>query len=190
MINKFNLKLNDINKEIEYNQASISDIQIRSYVNLIWTCAFLYIMIGLFKIFNQILESNDRTSSVGEETEARSDTDGNTITTIYVEIFEVMVSLSATYTKTDLQIQQDGKNLAWQASTSMNSIILSLFIYWRHRSTVYSPKALSITNFMIFFVSLSFATEDEYMAGLDALFKSPNSIGCMIFFILVLSLKQ
>ena len=97
MINKFNLKLNDINKEIEYNQASISDIQIRSYVNLIWTCAFLYIMIGLFKIFNQILESNDRTSSVGEETEARSDTDGNTITTIYVEIFEVMVSLSAIY---------------------------------------------------------------------------------------------
>ena len=65
VINKFNLKLNDINKEIEYNQASISDAQIRSYTNLIWTCVFLYTTIGLFKIFNQFLESNEKTSSKG-----------------------------------------------------------------------------------------------------------------------------
>ena len=97
MINKFNLKLNDINKEIEYNQASISDMQIRSYVNLIWTCAFLYIMIGLFKIFNQFLESNEKTSSKGTVTQNRSDTAGNTISTIYIEILEVIVSLSAIY---------------------------------------------------------------------------------------------
>ena len=72
----------------------------------------------------------------------------------------------------------------------MNSIILSLFFYWRHRSTVYSPKALSIANFLIFFVSLAFAMEDEYMAGLDILIRSPNSLGCMLFFLLVLTLKQ
>ena len=97
MINKFNLKLNDINKEIEYNQASIADPQIRSYVNLIWTCAFLYITIGLFKIFNQFLESNEQTSSKGTFTLNRSDTAGNTIHTIYIEVLEVIVSLTSIY---------------------------------------------------------------------------------------------
>ena len=97
MINKFNLKLNDINKEIEYNQASIADVQIRSYVPLIWTCAILYTTIGVFKIFNQALESNEKTSSKGTDTLNRSDTAGNTILTIYIEIFEVIVSLTAIY---------------------------------------------------------------------------------------------
>ena len=55
MINKFNLKLNDINKEIEYNQVSISDSQIKNYVSLIWTSTILYLILGLFKVFNQIL---------------------------------------------------------------------------------------------------------------------------------------
>jgi hypothetical protein len=97
VINKFNLKLNDINKEIEYNQASISDAQIRSYTNLIWTCVFLYTTIGLFKIFNQFLENNEKTSSKGSQTQNRSDTAGNTIDTIYIEIFEVIASLGAIY---------------------------------------------------------------------------------------------
>ena len=52
MINKFNLKLNDINKEIEYNEASISEGMIRDVVILIWTSTALYSIIGLFKIFN------------------------------------------------------------------------------------------------------------------------------------------
>ena len=63
MINKFNLKLNDINKEIEYNQVSISDEQIKNYVSLIWTSTLLYSIIGIFKIFNQILESNVNTAT-------------------------------------------------------------------------------------------------------------------------------
>ena len=72
----------------------------------------------------------------------------------------------------------------------MNSIILSLFFYFRHRSVVFCPKTLTITNFMIFFTSLAFALEDENMAGLNSLFNSPNSVGCMIFFVLVLYFKQ
>ena len=61
MINKFNLKLNDINKEIEYNEASISEGMVRDVVTLIWTSTVLYGIIGLFKIFNQIIESNVKT---------------------------------------------------------------------------------------------------------------------------------
>ena len=98
MINKFNLKLNDINKEIEYNQASISDSQIKNYVSLIWTSAMLYAILGLFKIFNQYLESNAKTTSKNDtETLNRSDTAGNRINTIYIEVLEVLVSLSAIY---------------------------------------------------------------------------------------------
>ena len=54
-------------------------------------------MIGLFKIFNQFLESNEKTSSKGTVTQNRSDTAGNTISTIYIEILEVIVSLTAIY---------------------------------------------------------------------------------------------
>ena len=97
MINKFNLKLNDINKEIEYNQVSISDAQIKNYVSLIWTSTILYSILGLFKIFNQFLESNAKTTTKGTETTNRSDTAGNTINTIYIEVLEVLVSLSAIY---------------------------------------------------------------------------------------------
>ena len=63
MINKFNLKLNDINKEIEYNQVSISDSQIKNYVSLIWTSTILYSILGLFKVFNQYLETNENTTT-------------------------------------------------------------------------------------------------------------------------------
>jgi hypothetical protein len=98
MINKFNLKLNDINKEIEYNQASISDSQIKNYVSLIWTSAMLYAILGFFKIFNQYLESNETTTSKNDtETLNRSDTAGNRINTIYIEVLELLVSLSSIY---------------------------------------------------------------------------------------------
>ena len=54
LINKFNLKLHDINKEIEYNQVSISDAQIKNYVALIWTSTILYVIVGIFKICNSL----------------------------------------------------------------------------------------------------------------------------------------
>ena len=101
MINKFNLKLNDINKEIEYNQVSISDSQIKNYVSLIWTSTILYLILGLFKVFNQILEANDNTKSTKDDTSTqlqnRSDTAGNKIDTIYIEVLEVLVSLSSIF---------------------------------------------------------------------------------------------
>ena len=54
LINKFNLKLHDINKEIEYNQVSISDAQIKNYVVLIWTSTILYVIVGIFKVCNSL----------------------------------------------------------------------------------------------------------------------------------------
>ena len=72
----------------------------------------------------------------------------------------------------------------------MNSIILSLFQYWRHRSTLCITKAFMFLNFITFFISLAFIAEDEYLAGLQMLVQSPNSIGIMVFFLLSLTMKQ
>ena len=58
MINRFNLKLNDINKEIEYNTASISNRQIENYIVLIWTSITLYTAVAGFKILNAFIERN------------------------------------------------------------------------------------------------------------------------------------
>ena len=77
---------------------SISDEQIKNYVSLIWTSTLLYSIIGIFKIFNQILESNVNTATKENAvTLNRSDTAGNKINTIYIEVLEVLVSLSAIY---------------------------------------------------------------------------------------------
>ena len=77
---------------------SISDAQIKNYTSLIWTSTLLYSILGLFKIFNQVLESNEKTTSKNDrQTLNRSDTAGNTINTIYIEVLEVLVSLSAIY---------------------------------------------------------------------------------------------
>ena len=58
LINKFNLKLYDINKEIEYNQVCISDAQIKNYVVLIWTSFVLYVIVGIFKVCNSLFLEN------------------------------------------------------------------------------------------------------------------------------------
>ena len=52
MINMCNLKLNDINKEIEYNEVIISEDLLKNCVSLIWTSVTLYAIIALFKILN------------------------------------------------------------------------------------------------------------------------------------------
>lgn len=74
----------------------------------------------------------------------------------------------------DLLIARDGKNMAWQSSIAMNSIIISLFQYYRHRSVLCSTKAFLILNFFTFVVSLAFIAEDEYLAGVSMLIQSPN----------------
>mgnify|MGYP000870699494 FL=1 len=66
----------------------------------------------------------------------------------------------------DLLVTTDGKNMAWQSSIAVNSIILSLFQYYRHRSTLCSTKIFIFLNFITFFISLAFIAEDEHLAGL------------------------
>ena len=90
----------------------------------------------------------------------------------------------------DLLIARDGKNLSWQSSNVMNSFILSLFQYWRHRSVLCATNVFLFLNFFTFFISLAFIAEDEYMAGVQMIVNSPNSIGIMAFFLLCLHLKQ
>ena len=55
MINKFNLKLHDINKEIEYNSTSVSQKQTQNYTSLIWTSIILYSTIASYKLLNSIV---------------------------------------------------------------------------------------------------------------------------------------
>ena len=87
-------------------------------------------------------------------------------------------------------INDEGKNLAWQASTALNSIILSLFQYWRHRSTVCTTKYFLVMNFFIFLISFGFIFTDLQIPGFMMMINSPNCIGIMIFFLLSLYLKQ
>ena len=97
MINKFNLKLNDINKEIEYNTTSISNRQIENYIVLIWTSITLYTTVAGFKILNLFIERNTH-DDTEIEFSMKSDTDGNKIESIYVELIEIGISLTAIYT--------------------------------------------------------------------------------------------
>ena len=76
---------------------SISDTQIKNYTSLIWTSTALYLIIGLFKIFNHYLESNSETTTEDIQTQNRSDTAGNKIDTIYIEVLEVFISLSSIF---------------------------------------------------------------------------------------------
>ena len=79
--------------------------------------------------------------------------------------------------------------MAWQSSVALNSIILSLFQFYRHRSTVCATKVFLFLNGFTFTISLLFIGEDEYLAGIEKIFNSPNSIGIMIFLFLTLMLK-
>lgn len=90
IINKLNLKLNDINKEIEYNQLCISGAQVKNYTSVLWTSTILYSVLGLFKIFNQFVTDD-------KGTENADGTKTNTIGTLYVEVFELLVSVAAIY---------------------------------------------------------------------------------------------
>ena len=90
IINKLNLKLSDINKEIEYNQLCISGAQVKNYTSILWTSTVLYMVLGLFKIFNQFVTDDlDEDEYDGTKT--------NTIGTLYVEVFELLVSVAAIY---------------------------------------------------------------------------------------------
>ena len=85
-----NLKLNDINKEIEYNQLCISGAQVKNYTSVLWTSAILYSVLGLFKVFNQFVEDE-------EGAEPRRGPKTNAVGTLYVEVLELLVSVGAIY---------------------------------------------------------------------------------------------
>ena len=98
MINRFNLKLNDINKEIEYNSSAISNRQIENYIVLIWTSITLYTAVAGFKVLNAFIERNQEDDEDIVEVTMKSNTAGNKIQSIYWEIIEIVMSLTAIYT--------------------------------------------------------------------------------------------
>ena len=56
MINKFNLKLNDLSKETEYSEASITNRQLSNYERMIWTSVVLHLAVAIFKIANTFMQ--------------------------------------------------------------------------------------------------------------------------------------
>lgn len=94
-INTFNLKLHDINKEIEYNQMSQSYRQVASIIPLLWSSVFLFGCLLLFKVTNSIVESKYDVDK--ENTSTSSSTLGSTAATSYFEVFQSFLSLSCIY---------------------------------------------------------------------------------------------
>ena len=65
----------------------------------------------------------------------------------------------------DLHATHDGKPLAWQTKTAMNSIILATAQYWRNRTTLCVTKIFAFINFTVLLLSLTLVLEDDYLAG-------------------------
>jgi len=51
----------------------------------------------------------------------------------------------------------------------MNSVILTLFQYWRHRTTLSVTKVFAFFNFFFLVVSLTFVLEDKNLDGVKML---------------------
>lgn len=116
-INKFTLKLNDINKEMEYNQNINSNKQVEHCIPMLWTSVFMYFTLCLFKMINTIMEKNvkdnsgvtdedefvDGESNVHDKVKTNQPDDlsptisgGITLSTVYFEItmiFAILVSI-------------------------------------------------------------------------------------------------
>lgn len=59
IINKWNLKLHDINKELEYDQSSTSIRQAEACLPQLWTSVILFAFLMIFKTLNSWLEGSD-----------------------------------------------------------------------------------------------------------------------------------
>ena len=90
----------------------------------------------------------------------------------------------------DLHVGYDGKNLSWQTKTVLNSVLLSLFQFWRHRTTLCVTHLFGSINFFTLLISLSFVLEDDNESGVISMVQSPYLLACILFFILVLIMKQ
>ena len=84
IINKWNLKLYDINKELEYSQNSTSLKQAETILPQLWSSVILFSAILIFKVANSWLEGADLISI--ETTVTQSNTEGSQITTSYFEV--------------------------------------------------------------------------------------------------------
>ena len=95
LINKRNLKLHDINKEIEYNQISLQLRQVEQIVPQLWSSVILFATILIFKVTNSVIESrlSSGTVSVG----ITSSTVGSTASTSYYEALQLTLSMLVIY---------------------------------------------------------------------------------------------
>ena len=95
IINKWNLKLHDINKELEYSQTCASLKHAETCLPQLWTSVFLFFFLLIFKTVNSWLEGSDMLSVA--TTVTQSNTEGSTVQSAYLEVTQILLSLSAIY---------------------------------------------------------------------------------------------
>ena len=71
----------------------------------------------------------------------------------------------------------------------MNGILLSMMHFTRVRAVSNSIQIFNLSNFLFFLLSLAFVLEDEYLAGVQMLFSSANTMVFLAFAALVLGLQ-
>lgn len=95
IINKWNLKLHDINKELEYSQNSNQLKQAETCLPQLWTSVILFFFLMIFKTVNSWLEGSDLLTVAATVTQ--SNTEGSQVQTAYFELLQILLSLSAIY---------------------------------------------------------------------------------------------
>lgn len=84
IINKWNLKLHDINKELEYSQNSNQLKQAETCLPQLWTSVILFFFLMIFKTVNSWLEGSDLLTVAATVTQ--SNTEGSQVQTAYFEL--------------------------------------------------------------------------------------------------------
>lgn len=95
-INPRNLKLHDINKEIEYNQNSVMQSQLEQICPMLWTSVILFTVLLLFKIVNSVIKTKQDENDVGAFM-IMSSTEGSTADTAYYEVIQIIMSIMIIY---------------------------------------------------------------------------------------------
>ena len=86
LINRTNLKLHDINKEIEYNTSSLMISQIEQIVPQLWTSVILFASLFIFKISNSFIAAkNAQKEGDKSVVDLMSESEGSTAATAYQE---------------------------------------------------------------------------------------------------------
>jgi len=95
-INPRNLKLHDINKEIEYNQNSVMQSQLEQICPMLWSSVILFTVLLLFKIVNSVIKTKQDENDVGAFM-IMSSTEGSTADTAYYEVIQIIMSIGIIY---------------------------------------------------------------------------------------------